>query len=92
MSRTIMKNILVGGGLIPRSMGKDTSTTFLGLMLLGLVILLIKGILVMLTYNIMMPKMMYNYNSQYNVNEFRRMNLIEAILMVILFNNLFSSY
>lgn len=92
MSKTIIKNILMSGGMMPKSFGKDTSTTFLGLMLLALVILLIKGILVMLTYNIMAPKLMLNYNEQYDIRTFRRMNLIEAILMVILFNNLFSSY
>lgn len=92
MSRTIIKNILVGGGLMPKSMGNDTTSNFLGLMLLALIILIIKGILVMLTYNIMTPKMIYNFDSNYDPRTFRRMNLIEAILMVILFNNLFSSY
>lgn len=83
--------IMVGGGLSPKSF--ENMAPSLEIFLMQIFILLIKGLLVMLTYNLIGPKLISNFKAQYNPQqEFRPLSFWEAILVVILFNNLFSRY
>tara|TARA_B100000963_G_C22537776_1_gene630661 strand:- start:285 stop:554 length:270 start_codon:yes stop_codon:yes gene_type:complete len=84
------KKILIGGGVVSKSLGDNEN--MLQLFMLSLFILLIKGLLVMVTYNWMMPKIIYNANPNYNYKKFRSINFLEAILLVILFTNLFNHF
>lgn len=86
-----VKNVLVGGGLVSKPVEKyNVNTDFLTLFLIALAQLLIKSLLVMLTYNIMIPKLMYNYNPEYKRARFIRITFVDSILLVILFSNLFN--
>jgi len=64
-----------------------------------LVALLLKGIIVYLLYNYMVPKLIYSLSSSTSnnkktyeniVDNFRTLSLTECILLVILFNTLFN--
>ena len=85
-----LKKILVGGGVASKSLAENEN--MLQLFIMSLFILLIKGLLVMVTYNWMAPKITYNANPNYDHRKFRRINFIEAILLVILFTNLFNHF
>lgn len=85
-----LKKILIGGGVVSKNIGENEN--MLQLFGLSLFILLIKGLLVMVTYNWMMPKIIYNANPNYDYRKFRNINFIEAILLVILFTNLFNHF
>jgi hypothetical protein len=88
-----VKKVLIGGGLISKSISSDNvGSNFLYLFGMSFLLLLIKGVLVQITYNYMTPKLVNNINSNYNFKNFKTLNLIEAILIVILFNNLFNSF
>ena len=84
------KNILVGGGIVSKGLVENESMLYLFGM--SLLILLIKGLLVMVTYNFMAPKIAYNLNTNYEYRKFRRISLLEGILLVILFTNLFNHF
>ena len=90
MMKKTFKKILIGGGVVSKSLGDNEN--MLQLFMLSLFILLIKGLLVMVTYNWMMPKITYNANPNYDYKKFRRINFLEAILLVILFTNLFNHF
>lgn len=85
-----LKKVLIGGGVVSKSLGDNEN--MLQLFGLSLFILLIKGLLVMVTYNWMMPKITYNANPNYDYRKFRSINFLEAILLVILFTNLFNHF
>ena len=85
-----LKKILIGGGVVSKNIGENEN--MLQLFGLSLFILLIKGLLVMVTYNWMMPKIIYNVNPNYDYRKFRNINFLEAILLVILFTNLFNHF
>lgn len=51
-------------------------------------VFLIKAFLVQWSYNWIMPKLIYNINGKQG--DFRKISYIESIIVVILFNNLFS--
>lgn len=84
------KKILIGGGVVSKSLGDNEN--MLQLFMLSLFILLIKGLLVMVTYNWIIPKITYNANPNYDYKKFRPINFLEAILLVILFTNLFNHF
>lgn len=87
-----IKGILMGGGLIskPIKMDLDLNQNILFLFSVGIFYILLKGLLVMLTYNIMIPKITYNFNPNYDGKKFKKITFIESILLVILFSNLFN--
>ena len=85
-----LKKILIGGGVVSKNIGENEN--MLQLFGLSLFIHLIKGLLVMVSYNWMMPKIIYNANPNYDYRKFRNINFLEAILLVILFTNLFNHF
>ena len=88
-----IKKVLVGGNLMSKSFNSNIEgANFLYLFAMSLLLLIIKGVLVQVTYNYIAPKLVNNVNSNYDFKKFRRLNLIEAILIVILFNNLFNPF
>lgn len=92
MNTKYFTKLLIGGGMIPKDMAAETTNGFLSLMLIALLALIIKGILVMFSYNWIAPKLIFNFRNQYKLDEFRPLTLWESIIVVILFNNLFSRY
>lgn len=90
MIKKTFKKILIGGGVVSKSLGDNEN--MLQLFMLSLFILLIKGLLVMVTYNWIIPKITYNANPNYDYKKFRPINFLEAILLVILFTNLFNHF
>jgi hypothetical protein len=73
------------GGLVKTSKIKIDSLQFF-LVLLG--VFLIKSWLVQWSYNTIMPKLISNING--TDRNFRSLTYLEAIVVVILFNNLFN--
>ena len=57
---------------------------------ISLLLLLIKSLLVMISYNYVVPRILNTYNV--NLTKYRPIIFSEAILLVILFNNLFSKF
>ena len=72
-------------GLVKTSKLKINSFSFL---IIILIVFLIKSFLVQWSYNTVMPKLISNITGT-NEN-FRRLSYLEAIVVVILFNNLFN--
>ena len=54
----------------------------------SLFMLVVKSFLVMLSYNLVVPRILMSYNV--NMSKYRPITFIEGVLLVILFNNLFS--
>ena len=75
---------MIGGFVKGNKMRVDSLQFFLMIFL----VFLIKALLVQWSYNWIMPKLIYNINGKQG--NFRRLSYIEAIIVVILFNNLFS--
>tara|TARA_B100001094_G_C18077297_1_gene743303 strand:+ start:284 stop:514 length:231 start_codon:yes stop_codon:yes gene_type:complete len=75
---------MIGGFVKGNKMRVDSLQFFLMIFL----VFLIKAFLVQWSYNWIMPKLIYNINGRQG--DFRRLSYIEAIIVVILFNNLFS--
>jgi hypothetical protein len=73
------------GGLVKTSKLKIDSLQFF---LVILVVFLIKSWLVQWSYNTIMPKLISNMTG--TDRNFRRLSYLEAIVVVILFNNLFN--
>ena len=73
------------GGLVKTSKLKIDSLQFF---LVILVVFLIKSWLVQWSYNTIMPKLIFNMTG--TEGNFRRLSYFEAIILVILFNNLFN--
>ena len=73
------------GGLVKTSKLKIDSLQFF---LVILVVFLIKSWLVQWSYNTIMPKLISNMTG--TDKNFRRLSYLEAIVVVILFNNLFN--
>jgi hypothetical protein len=87
---------LVGGNKINNSASNKSPILFLSLLLI-LFVLIIKGYIVYLVYNYLMPKLIYSLSSsinpvslEYIENHFKTITFSESILLVILFNTLFS--
>ena len=73
------------GGLVKTTKLKIDSLQFF---LVILVVFLIKSWLVQWSYNTVMPKLISNMTG--TDRNFRRLSYLEAIVVVILFNNLFN--
>ena len=75
---------MIGGFVKGKKMKIDSLQFFLVILL----VFLIKAWLVQWSYNWIMPKLIYNINGKQG--NFRKLSYIEAIIVVILFNNLFN--
>ena len=60
------------------------------LFVVGLILFFIKVLLVQISYNIVVPRLLSSYNI--NMMRYRPLSFVEAIFLVILFNNLFSRF
>lgn len=60
------------------------------LFLITLCLFLIKVLLVMISYNIVVPRILESYSV--DMQRFRTISFLESIFLVILFNNLFSRF
>jgi len=74
------------GGASTLDAGMSNMTLFFSMLL----IFLIKVLLVMISYNIVVPKLMDKYRQ--DPAKFRPISFVESIFLVILFNNLFSRF
>ena len=75
---------MIGGFIKGKKMKIDSIQFFFVILL----VFLIKAFLVQWSYNWIMPKLIYNINGKQG--DFRRLSYMEAIVVVILFNNLFN--
>jgi len=84
---------VMSGGKNAVSSVKQSPNFFL-LMLFTLLILLVKGLIVYLAYNMLMPKLIYSISKDKNLEEieenFKPLSYIESVIFVILANTLFS--
>ena len=58
--------------------------------LIAVAMFFIKVLLVMISYNIVVPKLLESYGN--DLTKFRQLNFLEGIFLVILFNNLFGQF
>jgi hypothetical protein len=70
--------------------GNSFNTNGAFIFLVGLIIFFIKVLLVQISYNIVVPRLLSSYNV--NMMRYRPLSFVEAIFLVILFNNLFSRF
>jgi len=90
---------LMQGGKMNNSMNSSTynykQKNILMIILMLLIFLLIKGLIVYLLYNFMMPKLIYSFSENKSLeiieSNFKPISFTESVLLVILFNVLFSS-
>ena len=75
---------MIGGFIKGKKMKIDSLQFFLVI----LMVFLIKAFLVQWSYNWIMPKLIYNINGKQG--DFRQLSYMEAIIVVIFFNNLFN--
>ena len=84
---------MLSGGAKNTSSGSRTPNFFV-LILFTLVVLLVKGLIVYLAYNLIMPKLIYSVSKDKNLDEieenFRQLTYMESVIFVILANTLFS--
>jgi len=70
-----------------------SSSNMLMVFLISLIALLIKGYIIYLTYNIMVPKIIYSISENKTLenieNNFRPLTYVESLLLVIFTNTLF---
>ncbi len=82
---------MIGGGN-----GTNKISNFFYLLLVFFILILIKSYIVQLAYNHVMPSIIYSLDVHKNMkyedikNNFKHITYVEAILLVILFNMLFS--
>jgi len=81
----LMKKMVGGASVMPESRGNGFM-----LFLITLCLFLIKVLLVMISYNIVMPRILDSYSV--DMQRFRTITFVESIFLVILFNNLFSRF
>lgn len=86
-----------GGSAMKKMAGGATSLMSDGssgngfmLFLITLCLFLIKVLLVMISYNIVVPRILDSYSV--DMKRFRTITFLESIFLVILFNNLFSRF
>ena len=82
-------HLLSGGGLITSRLPTEN---ILEIFMYSLIMLLVKGVLVMLTYNWMVPRMIQSIKKDYLTEEFQGITIWEGVLLVILFTNLFNRW
>jgi hypothetical protein len=81
------------GGKINQIQNNQTNNTFFITFLIIILLLLLKGYIVYLIYNTLMPKLIYFYSDkslEEIQNNFREISFGESIMLVILTNTLFS--
>jgi hypothetical protein len=83
-------DIMVGGGLL--STKSQLRPDFWTMFLFTLLIIFIKGFIVMITYNYIMPKMMNNIQTNYNYSKFEKITIWESIILMLLISNLVNKY
>ena len=80
-----MLNILSGCGLV----SKKLKSNDLGeIILFSLLVLLLKSLIVMISYNTIIPKIIKNIDQQYQEDLFRPLTVFDAFWIIILFTNL----
>jgi len=85
-----------GGAAMKKMMGgavaaaEGSSGNGFMLFLITLCLFLIKVLLVMISYNIVVPRILESYSV--DMQRFRTISFLESIFLVILFNNLFSRF
>lgn len=85
-----LMNVMIGGGLLSNKV--QSTPDFWTVMLFTIIIILIKGLIVMITYNYIMPKMMNNLQNNYQYSKFEKITIWEAILLILLISNLVNKY
>ena len=81
------KKMMSGGAA---SMMEGSSGNGFMLFLITLCLFLIKVLLVMISYNIVIPRILDSYSV--DMKRFRTITFLESIFLVILFNNVFSRF
>lgn len=95
MFTSVIENFLFNGGATKMmkggagSMDMSYSNGFL-FFIISLAMFFIKVLLVMISYNIVVPRLLESYGN--DMTKFRQLNFLEGIFLVILFNNLFSQF
>jgi flagellar basal body-associated protein FliL len=86
---------LMQGGKMNNSMNNNKQKNILIIILMLLILLLIKGLIVYLLYNFMIPKIIYSVSENKSLeiieSNFKPISFTESVFLVILFNVLFSS-
>ena len=86
---------LMQGGKMNNNMNNNKQKNILIIILMLLILLLIKGLIVYLLYNFMIPKIIYSVSENKSVeiieSSFKPISVTESVLLVILFTVLFSS-
>jgi cytochrome b subunit of formate dehydrogenase len=86
---------LMQGGKMNSSMNNGKQKNIFVIILILLILLLIKGLIVYLLYNFMIPKLIYSFSENKSLeiieSNFKPISFSESVLLVILFNVLFSS-
>ena len=81
-----MKKMIGGAAAAAEGSGGNGFMLFL----ITLCLFLIKVLLVMISYNIVVPRILESYSV--DMQRFRTITFLESIFLVILFNNLFSRF
>jgi len=87
-SGAVMKKMM--GGAAAAVAAEGSSGNGFMLFLITLCLFLIKVLLVMISYNIVVPRILESYSV--DMQRFRTISFLETIFLVILFNNLFSRF
>ena len=97
LSELLSSNSIMQGGAQKVGSTGDKSSILLYSLILILLSILIKGYIVYLLYNFLVPKLIYSLSSSINPrslemieNNFKTLTFGECILLVIFFNTLFS--
>ena len=92
----ILENVvysMTGGARLNKNNNMSIQNSFM-IFLISFILLLIKGYIVYISYNILIPKIMYslyvNKSLEEIENNFRQLSYMESILLVILTNTLFT--
>ena len=95
MFSSVIENFLFNGGATKMMKGGASgmdgsySNGFL-FFIIAVAMFIIKVLLVMISYNIVVPKLLESYGN--DLTKFRQLNFLEGIFLVILFNNLFGRF
>ena len=88
--------IMKGGKMnnsVMNTQGNKSSNVFI-IMVLTFIYIMIKGVIVYILYNMLVPRLIYSLSKDRSVedvqNNFKPITYIESVLVVILFNTLFS--
>lgn len=93
MFSSVIENFLFHGGATKMMKGGAMDGSYsngLLFFLIAVAMFFIKVLLVMISYNIVVPKLLESYGN--DLTKFRQLNFLEGIFLVILFNNLFNQF